>query len=141
MTRKFVFGFLLMMLVTACGSSGELRIRDAWARPAAAGENGAVYFVVDNGTGADDRLLSVDSDVASPVEVHMSILMDNGVMSMQMQESVPVPAGDRVEFKPGGLHIMMVLLNRALQVGDTITLSLMFEKAGSIQIDVPVKEY
>ena len=140
MKEKLIFGLLLVMQLTACRSSGELSVRHAWARPAGAGENGAVYFVVINETGEEDRLLSVDSDVASAAEVHMSMMMDGGVMSMQMQESVPVPSGDQVEFKPGGLHIMLVTLNRALQVGDSITLTLKFEKGGSIQINVPVRE-
>lgn len=129
-----------VLATSACsGSSGELTIQDAWARPASAGENGAAYFVIENGTAEDDSLLSVSSAIATASEVHMSMGDDNGVMSMQMQESVTLTARDKVEFKPGGLHVMFVNLTRDLKVGDTITLVLNFENAGSLTIDVPVK--
>jgi copper(I)-binding protein len=68
------------------------------------------------------------------------MIMDGGVMSMKQQESVSVPAGDQVEFKPGGLHIMFVNLKRDLKVGDTITITLIFEKAGRLTIQAVVKE-
>ena len=129
-----------MLLVSACGSSGTLTVRDAWARPASVGENGAAYFVIENGTAAGDTLLNVNSEIASASEVHMSMMMDSGVMAMQMQDSVPIPAGSKVEFKPGGLHVMLVGLTQDLKVGDTITLTLKFEKAGTVTSELPVKE-
>jgi len=130
-----------VLATSACGgSSGELTIQDAWVRPARAGENGAAYFVITNGTTADDTLLSITSEIASATEVHMSMGDDNGVMSMQMQKSIPVPARSQVEFKPGGLHVMFVSLTRILQVGDTIIITLNFENAGAIVIEVPVQE-
>lgn len=142
MKKRMAFIFLLMtMLVAACGaSSGELTVRDAWARPANTGDNGAAYFIIANGTSADDILLSVTSEIATAAEVHMSMGDANGVMSMKMQESVPVPARDKVEFKPGGLHVMFVGLTQDLKIGDTITLKLNFEKAGNIVIQAPVRE-
>ena len=107
--------------------------------PPVAGENGAAYFVIENGTFADDTLLSVSSEIATATEVHMSMGDANGVMSMQMQEYVLVPARGQVEFKPGGLHVMFIDLMRDLKEGDTITLTLNFEKAGSKLIEIPVK--
>jgi copper(I)-binding protein len=137
--KKLLFSFLLVMLVTACGSSGELSIRDAWTRPASAGENGAAYFVIENGTASEDTLLSATSDVATATELHMSMAHDNGIMSMEKQESVSVPARSNVEFKPGGLHVMLIGLKENVEVGDTITLTLSLEKAGSIVVQVPVQ--
>jgi len=132
---------LTTLLASACGSSsGKLTVQDAWARPASAGENGAAYFIIENGTASDDTLLSVSSNIASATEVHMSMADGNGVMSMQMQEAVAVPAKGKVEFKAGGLHVMFVNLNRGLKVGDTITLTLNFKSAGSVVIEVPVSE-
>lgn len=132
---------LTILLASACdSSSGELTIQDAWARPASAGENGAAYFVIKNGTVSDDTLLSVSSEIALATEVHMSMMDGNGVMSMQMQEALAVPAKGKVEFKAGGLHVMFVTLNRDLKVGDTITLTLTFKEAGNLVIEVPVTE-
>lgn len=140
--KTLIFVLLLTaFLASACGSSsGQMTVSDAWARPASAGENGAAYFIIKNGTASDDTLLSVSSNIASATEVHMSMADGNGVMSMQMQEAVAVPAKGKVEFKAGGLHVMFVNLNHDLKVGDTITLTLNFKTAGSVVIEVPVTE-
>ena len=142
MNNKSLISAILLttLLVSACGTRGEFKVMDAWARPAASGDNGAVYFILSNATDTDDRLLSVSTDVASVAEVHMSMMDDNGVMSMQMQEALAVPAQQEIIFKPGGLHIMLVDLTQDLKLGDTITLILNFKEAGSLTIEVPVRE-
>ena len=143
MKSKIVIFVLLLatLLVSACGAaSGELTIQDAWARPANTGENGAAYFIIENGTASDDSLMGVSSDIATAAEVHMSMGDANGVMSMQMQEAVTIPAGEPVEFKPGGLHVMLVNLTRDLKPGETITLTLNFKETGNVVVEVPVKE-
>lgn len=132
---------LIVLLISACSRySGELTIQDAWSRSARAGENGAAYFVIENGTADDDTLLSVSSEIASATEVHMSMADGNGVMSMQMQGSVPVPARNQVEFKPGALHVMFVNLTRELKIGNTFMLTLRFKNAGEMTVPVEVKE-
>ena len=143
MKSKIVIFVLLLatLLVSACGAaSGELTIQDAWARPANTGENGAAYFIIENGTASDDSLMGVSSDIATAAEVHMSMGDANGVMSMQMQEAVTIPAGEPVEFKPGGLHVMLVNLTRDLKPGDTITLTLNFKETGYVVVEVLVRE-
>ena len=138
---KWMVALLLAaLLVGACGKTGEFKVMDAWARPAASGDNGAVYFIISNATDTDDRLLTVSTDVASVAEVHMSMKDSNDVMSMQMQEAVPIPAQQEVIFKPGGLHVMLIGLSRDLKIGETISLTLNFEKAGSITLQAPVEE-
>ncbi len=128
--------------LTACTtSSGTLTVNDAWARTASMGENGAAYFIIENGAKSDDTLLSVSSDIAQATEVHMSMADSNGVMSMNMQEMVEIPAKGTIEFKTGGLHVMFINLNRDLKVGDSISLILNFKNAGSMTIEVPVREY
>jgi hypothetical protein len=142
--KKVAFPFILIIAViflSACASSsGVLTVNESWARPASKGENGAAYFLIENGTIVDDVLLGVSSDIATANEVHMSMVDGNGVMSMQMQAAVVIPAKEKVEFKPGGLHVMFVDLTRDLKIGDTFTLILRFEKAGEITMQVEVKE-
>lgn len=142
MKNKLVFVFLLItLLISSCGSSsGMLTIQDVWARPANTGENGAAYFIIKNGTATDDILLSANSEIASATEVHRSMLMDGDVMTMQMQESVSVPAHEEVALEPGGLHVMFIRLTRDLKIGDTFILTLKFENAGEITLPVEVKE-
>lgn len=133
--------FLVILLIGACSpSSGVLSVQDAWGRPARIGENAAAYFTIENGTASGDSLVSVSSDIAKAVELHMSMAHENGVMSMEMQEAVNIPAGEQVKFEPGALHVMLVEIDQDLETGDTITLTLNFQDAGSIVTEVPVRE-
>lgn len=140
--KSLTFLFLwVSILVSSCSApSGKMTIQNAWARPANSGSNSAAYFIIENETASDDTLMSVSSDIAAVAEVHMSMADANGVMSMQMQEAVTIPAGEQVEFKPGGLHVMFVNLTRDLKPGDTITLTLNFKETGNVVVEVPVKE-
>lgn len=142
MKNKFLISAILLatFLVSGCAKAGEFKVTDAWARPAASGDNGAVYFIISNATDTDDILLSASTDVASAAEVHMSMMDDNGVMSMQMQEVVAIPARQEIIFKPGSLHVMLVGLTQDLKIGDAFALILRFEKAGEITVQVEVKE-
>lgn len=142
--KKIVFLVLIAaMWLAACGpariTTGILDIKNPWARPAAEGANGAVYFVIENGTSQDDVLLSGRTDIASVVELHESA-MDGDHISMRHQDEVVLPAGEAVEFSPGGLHIMLVGLTRQLKAGETFDITLMFKQAGEKTITVSVKD-
>ncbi|WP_376789032.1 copper chaperone PCu(A)C [Thermoflexus sp.] len=99
----------------------------------------AVYFVVVNDGDQPDALIGAVSDVAEKVELHET-RMEGDVAKMQPVPRVEIPARGRVEFKPRGLHVMLIGLKRELQVGDTFTLTLRFEKSGEIPITVTVRE-
>jgi copper(I)-binding protein len=140
--KRLLLVLLAVVSLTACStSSGTLTVNDAWARTASMGENAAAYFIIENGTKSDDMLLSASSDIAEATEIHMSMADSNGVMSMNMQEMVEIPAKGTIEFKTGGLHVMFINLNRDLKVGDSFSLILNFKNAGSMTIEIPVREY
>ena len=61
-------------------------------------------------------------------------------MTMKPVESITLPKGVMVELKPGGYHIMMLKLAKPLKVGDTVKITLTFDKAGIVLVDVPVRE-
>jgi copper(I)-binding protein len=133
--------FLIFLIATLSGcGSNNLEVKDAWARPGNNGAMSAVYFSVVNSSDQDDVLLSADSDVAEHVELHMSMMSDEGTMSMQPQENVPIPNGSEVAFEPGGLHVMLINLESDLRPGDGFSLSLNFQQAGTVEIEVPVRE-
>ena len=67
-------------------------------------------------------------------------MSDEGTMSMQPQENVPIPNGSEVAFEPGGLHVMLINLESDLRPGDGFSLSLNFQQAGTVEIEVPVRE-
>jgi copper(I)-binding protein len=145
------FGILVVALTmtstTALAqSAGSIRVEDAWARQAPAmhgrghgpAGNGAVYVTIRNGGGQPDALVAAASDAAATVELHETV-RDGGVMRMRPLEKVTVPAGGAVEMKPGGHHIMLLGLRRDLRSGDTVTVTLTFEKAGTVSVQAPVR--
>lgn len=134
----FVIGAALLGLV-ACSQNDALTVSDVWARPGLADGNSAVFFTIDNPLGEDDRLLSAASDVAGAVEVHRTIMVDD-TMQMQRQDFVAVPAGETLAFKPGDYHVMLIGLHDDLAVGDSFHVTLTFENAGDIPLDVTVQE-
>ena len=140
-----VMGVMLTALaLAACGGSGGaaggITASDAWARPSPMmNRAGAAYLVIQNNGAAEDKLLSVESDVAQTIELHETKEM-NGMMQMSPVPNIPVPAGGKTELKPGGLHVMLIGLNRELKAGDKVQLTLNFEKAGKVPVTAEVKE-
>jgi copper(I)-binding protein len=87
---------------------------------------------------AEDKLLSASSDVAGMVAVHEHV-MEGDVAQMRPVEFVPLPPQATTELKPGGYHIMLMGLKEPLKEFDTFQLTLTFEKAGSIEVEVQVE--
>lgn len=129
------------LLLGGCSApAGEgLEVRDAWARPAAQGGNGAVYFVIENHASESHEMTGVQADVAEAVEMHES-QMSGDVMQMHRMESVSLVPGAQVTFEPGGLHVMLIGLNRDLQTGDEVDVTLHFANHEDIQLTVPVQD-
>ena len=114
--------------------------QDAYARAAGGiGKSGAVFLMLENPGAADDRLIDARSDVAKRVELHTHKDMGDGVMKMMhVEEGFAIPAGGAHALARGGDHVMLMGLTRDLADGDSFSLTLVFEKAGEIVIDVPV---
>jgi len=138
-TALFVLS-LILVLVSACAAPTELSIEDRWARPAFQGDNSAVYLVIRNTTDQGDGLIGVSSDVANVTEIHLSKMDAEGTMSMELQNLVGIPAGETVPLEPGGLHVMLMNLVNDLSVGDTFELTLEFQRAGDVVVEVEVKQ-
>jgi copper(I)-binding protein len=131
---------LILLISSACGDSNGISIQDAWARPGFRGDNSAVYLTINNPTDQGDGLIGATTDIAGGTEIHLSKMDAAGTMTMERQDQVVIPAKDSVELAPGGLHIMLVILGEDLSVGDTFPLTLEFQRAGDITIEVEVKQ-
>lgn len=117
---------------------GAIRIEHPHARATVAGQAaGGGYLKLDN-RGADDRLVAVRSPVSERVELH-TMKLDGDVMRMRQLDTIEVPAGKTIELKPGGLHLMFMGLSAPLKVGDKFPLTLRFEKAGEVTVQVAVE--
>ncbi len=109
-----------------------------WARATPGGAKvGAAFLELSAPAGAADKLIAAKSPVAGVVELHTHTHV-NGVMQMRRVDDIPVAPGSKVVMKPGGHHIMLMDLKAPLVEGQSIELTLVFEKAGEVKVAVPV---
>ncbi len=119
---------------------GDLTIGHPWARPTA-NKLGAAYLTVKNGGAETDTLLSASSPDAEKVQIHEHVHDANGVMRMRPVEGgLKIPAGETVELKPGGYHIMLIGLTHNLEEGQRIPLKLSFEHSGQMDVEVKIEK-
>jgi copper(I)-binding protein len=119
---------------------GLLEITRPWVRatPKGATVAGGYLQIRNNGTSAD-RLIGGSSNVAKRFELH-SMTLDQGVMRMrQLKQGLELRPGETTELKPGGYHVMFVELAQPLEKGQRIKATLLFEKAGRVEIEFPVE--
>ena len=131
----------ITLLLSGCRTEGAgITISNAWARPGFEGGNSAVYFVIENSGDQADSLLMAEATLAEFVELHESKMDSNGMMKMQKQDRVNAPSKDQITFQPGGLHVMLINLTQDLNVGDRFNLTLTFEGAAQVPVDVEVRQ-
>lgn len=120
-------------------TAGDLLIAHPWSRATApTAPTGAVYLTIEN-SGAADRLVSASADVSDTVEIHMSMTDGAGVMQMHPLDGIEIPADGAAVFAPGGTHIMLIGLHAPLKQGGSFPLTLTFEHAGAVTVEVDVR--
>ena len=126
----------LLYCIAAGAQTGSIEIKEAWARATPGGaQNGAAYVTLVSPTG--DRLTGVSSPVAEKAELHQ-MTNDGGIMKMREVTAIDLPPGTSVSLKPGGLHVMLMGLKHPLQPGQSLPMTLQFEKSGTREVDVAV---
>lgn len=130
---------LVLALSTAAPAIAQTapKVEGAWARPTVAGQAGGGGFLKITSATAD-RLVSASAPISKTVELH-TMQMDGDVMRMREVPAIEIPAGQTVELKPGGLHVMFIGLTQTLDNGASFPLTLRFEKAGEVKVDVQVR--
>lgn len=97
------------------------------------------FLTIENTGTEPDRLVSATSDIAGDTQIH-EMAMQGDVMKMrQLADGLEIPAGETVTLAPGGVHIMFMGLKQALVEGETITVTLTFEKAGTVDVVLPIE--
>lgn len=135
---------LCLFLLAACGGRTKegIQVENAWGRvsPMMA-ENGAFYMNLVNTSSADDVLLRAEVEACGTVELHESYMQDGGMMGMRPVAGgkIIVPAGQAVELKVGGLHVMCLGIDDGFAVGQKIPVTLVFEKAGEMMVEVEIR--
>jgi periplasmic copper chaperone A len=123
----------------ATAQTATIEVQDAWAR-ATLGQsrNGAAYLTLSALGAAPDRLVAASSPVAAKVELHNHIMVGN-VAQMRAVDAIEVAPGSPTLLQPGGLHIMLLDLKAPLQADTRFPVTLIFEKAGPITVQVDVR--
>lgn len=117
---------------------GDLEVTETWARASAGREgNGAAYLTIANHGGEADRFIGAKAAIADRVEIHNNF-MEDGIMKMRRVDGIDVPAGEGAKLQPGGYHVMFMGLHKPMEEGTSFPLTLVFEKAGEVEIEVPV---
>ena len=141
---RFLFLSLALALVSAAAFAADaqlksLDIRQAFSRATPPGAKAAAVFMTIENKGKDsDRLVSVSSPAAGIVEIH-EMKMAGGMMQMREVNGLEIGPGAAIELKPGGYHIMLMDLKQPLKQGDSVPVTLKFEKAGSVEVKAAIE--
>lgn len=153
-SSRFWMGLLLGVGLSACSgspdpaeqgvqqgatSAQEIVVREAHMRAMAPGRNmAAIYMRIDNGTSEDVQLVDLSTPLAGRAEVHRTTYED-GVMRMRHIPELTLPAGQTVDFSPGGYHVMLMEVTEAPAVGSHFDLELTFEPGSPVTVSVEVR--
>jgi copper(I)-binding protein len=120
-------------------AAGSLVIEGPWSRATPGGATiGAGYMRIVNRGSEPDRLVGGTTAIAARFDLHETTTVDGVARMRPLEGGLVIPPGATVELKPGGLHAMLVDLKRPLKQGETITGTLIFEKAGTVAVTYQV---
>jgi periplasmic copper chaperone A len=121
---------------TATAKAGDIQVLQPFARATPA-KVGGIFLTLKNAGATPDKLVKAASPIAASVELHTHV-KDGDAMRMRPVDNIPVPANGQTALEPGGYHIMLIDLRQSLKEGASVPLTLTFEKAGTVTLQVPV---
>ncbi|WP_029416807.1 copper chaperone PCu(A)C [Brevundimonas bacteroides] len=86
----------------------------------------------------DDTLVSIESPIAALAQVHETRMESNMMMMRELEAGLPLPAGEAVQLKPGGNHLMLHGVREPLRAGQTVPLTLTFASAAPVEVTARV---
>ncbi len=115
--------------------AGDLHLSGFWTRAMLPGQKaGGGFLTITNNGATDDRVVGVSTPQAARAEIHEMAVIDDVMKMRPLADGLVVPAGETVQLKPGGLHLMFMAVSEPFQEGAMVPVTVSFEKAG----DVPV---
>jgi len=133
---KKIAAFAAVALL-ASAAHAQVTVSHPWVRTTVAPQKTtAAYLTITSAQGG--KLVSASSPIAASVDVH-EMKMQGDVMRMRAVDALPLPAGQAVEFKPNGYHLMITGLKAPVKAGDTVPLTLVVEDAKGKRETVDVK--
>jgi copper(I)-binding protein len=150
---RSVPALLSILLVTSLAAAGyaaeqagkkadaaHIVIKDAWVLEVPpSNEMSAAYMKIENSSAKASTLVTAETDASRVVELH-KMSDDNGMMKMEKVNQIQVPAKGSVALEPGGLHLMLIGLQRKLKEGDEVTFTLRFQDGAEEKVVAPVRK-
>ena len=136
---KLLLAATLCTVALCTPALAQVKVEGAWVRPTVPGQQVGGGFMSLRSERAD-RLLGGRTPLAERFELH-TMAMEGDVMRMRQLDKIDLPAGQLVEFKPGGLHVMLVGLKRPLTLGTKVPVTLKFERAGDVKVEMTVMSH
>ncbi|MFN3976617.1 MAG: copper chaperone PCu(A)C [Aquificaceae bacterium] len=132
--KKALLGSILLTGLAL--AQPKIEVKDAWVREVPpTSKMSAAYMIIENKGNEADKLIEASNNASKITEIHETI---GG--KMRRVNALEIPAGSKVELKPGGYHIMLINLNKPLKEGEKVEITLKFEKSGEIKVEAPVKK-
>ena len=127
-------------LIAVPALAGDITVTDAYARSGSpTAKSGAAFMIIENAGAEDDQLIAAASDAAARVELHTHKETGDGVMQMmEVEEGFTIPAGGNHALMRGGDHVMLMGLTEPMKDGESVVITLTFEKAGDVELEVPI---
>ena len=127
-----------LLLLAALPAWAQVEIENPWSRATAPGAKVAAgYMVLRNKGPSPDRLLGATTPAARKVETHVT-MRDGDIMRMREVNGYEIPAGGTFELKPGGPHLMFVDVRQPFREGESVPVTLRFERAGEKKVEFRV---
>lgn len=134
----------LTLSAAALAAQAQTTVKDAWVRGTVPQQKATGIFAQITSTAGGKLVgVAVDPALAGVVEIH-EMAMDGNVMKMRaLPAGLDLPAGKTVELKPGGYHVMLLDLKKALKDGDTVAVTFTVEgkdgKKEAVEVKAPVR--
>jgi periplasmic copper chaperone A len=139
--RTFMAGAMALALLSCSAPdqrSADIAVSNGWTREIAPGQSaGAVYLTVANKGEGSDRLVNVKTTLGD-ASLHMTSSADGVARMRPLDDGIEIPPRSTVELKPGGTHIMVTGIQRRPPAGQSIELTLGFERSGKRPVMVRV---
>lgn len=117
----------------------DIAVENAWSRASiGVSRPGAAYMTVRNTGNESVTLTGLSTDLAIMPEIHRSTTNEQGVSSMSPAGDLAMAPGETISLEPGGLHVMLMQLQRPMTEDDNFLLTLEFSDGGTVQVDVPI---
>lgn len=141
---KATFNIMIASLLLAAAlaapafADGGISVTQVWGRATPGNvPTGALYLTITNKGAAPDHLVGASTPAAKQAELHQMI-MNNGVMEMRPVPSLEIMPGKSLVLAPNGYHVMLTGLKAPLKEGQSVPLTLTFEKAGTVKVTAKI---